>query len=104
MLRIYPHIIRLLQLLKPVFDKIAAHDADLARQGRRAGSSIALNTAEGGGLTGGNRRMRYKTALGSAREVWCVCDIGEALGYVTVSEETRDLLDMIIATLVNVTK
>ena len=104
MLRIYPHIIRLLRLLKPVFDKIAQHDSDLARQGRRAGSSIALNTAEGGGLTGGNRRMRYKTALGSAREVWCVCDIGEALGYVTVSDEIRDLLDMIIATLVNVTK
>ena len=49
MLRIYPHIIRLLQLLKPVFDKIALHDSDLARQGRRAGSSIALNTLKAAG-------------------------------------------------------
>ena len=88
MLRIYPHIIRLLRLLKPAFDKIALHDSDLARQGRRAGTSTALNTAEGGGLTGGNRRMRYKTALGSAREVWCVCGIGEALGYVIMSRRS----------------
>jgi len=45
--------------------EIGRHDPDLARQGKRAASSIALNTAEGYGSMDGNRRL--VTAPRSAR-------------------------------------
>lgn len=104
MLRIYRVIIELLRLLAPILDKIGQRDPDLARQGRRAASSIALNCAEASGVRAGNRRQRLLTSLGSAREVEAVCDIGEALGYVKVPAETRAKLNHVIGALVQLTK
>src|SRR6185503_20333733 len=46
MLRIYPFIIETFKAVAPVIREIGRHDVDLARQTRRAASSIALNTAE----------------------------------------------------------
>ena len=103
MLRIYDTVIALLKLLGPVFDKIAERDPDLARQGRRAASSIALNIAEGAGVRAGNRRSRYRTALGSALEVRAVLDIAEALGMVSVSAEIREMLRNVVGVLVKCT-
>ncbi len=103
MLRIYDTVIALLKLLGPVFDKIAERDPDLARQGRRAASSIALNIAEGAGVRAGNRRSRYRTALGSALEVRAVLDIAEALGMVVVSAEIREMLRNVVGVLVKCT-
>jgi four helix bundle protein len=104
MLRIYEIIIVLVALLKVIFDSISQKDADLARQGRRAATSIALNTAEASGVRGGNRRLRLLTALGSAREVEAVCDLGEALGYAKVDTETREVLNHVIGALVLLTR
>jgi four helix bundle protein len=104
MLRIYTVIIELVRLLASLFVKVGQHDADLARQGRRAAASIALNCAEASGVRGGNRRLRLLTALGSAREVEAVCDIGEALGYVKVPAETRAMLNHVIGALVQLTR
>jgi four helix bundle protein len=68
--------------------------------GRRAASSIALNTAEAYGNSGGNERMRFRSALGSAQEVRASLDVAEALGYITaVDGELRDRFDRIAATL-----
>ena len=54
MLRIYDDIIALVRELAGDIERIERRDADLARQLRRAASSIALNTMEGGaGGTGG---------------------------------------------------
>ncbi len=103
MLRIYDTVIALLKLLGPVFDKIAERDPDLARQGRRAASSIALNIAEGAGVRAGNRRSRYGTALGSALEVRAVLDIAEALGMVVVGAEIREMLRNVVGVLVKCT-
>jgi len=86
-------------LLASVFVKIAQHDADLARQARRAASSIALNCGEAAGVRGGNRRLRLLTALGSAREVEAACDVAEALGYAKVDAETRAVLNHVIGAL-----
>ncbi|HEY1954771.1 MAG TPA: four helix bundle protein [Polyangiaceae bacterium] len=100
MLRIYWLIIEVLKMLAPIIREIARHDADLARQARRAASSIALNTAEAYGCTGGNERMRFRSALGSTHEVKACLDVAEALGYIDpVDPRLRDAIDRIAATL-----
>jgi len=81
--------------------QIELHDRDLARQLRRAASSIALNTSEGSGCSGGTRRERYRNALGSARETGACIDVAQALGYVDeVDAKLLDALDHVRATLV----
>jgi four helix bundle protein len=82
MLRIYSTVIDVLRALRPVVALIEAHDRDLARQLRRAASSVALNMCEGSGSRGGTRRERYQNALGSARETGACLDVAVALGYV----------------------
>jgi four helix bundle protein len=104
MLRIYSDVLRLLGRLKAYLDAIERRDADLARQGRRAGASIALNVREGDALSGGNRRLRHASASGSAHEVGAVLDVAEAYGWLTVDEETRDLLDKVQRTLAKLTR
>jgi four helix bundle protein len=66
----------------------------------RSSVSVVLNLAERYGSRGGNKRLRYETALGSARETLANLDVGEAIGYVTVDPALRDRLDRIIGTLV----
>jgi four helix bundle protein len=100
MLRIYSFIIETLKVTGPFIQQIAKHDVDLARQTRRAASSIALNTAEAYGNIGGNERLRFRSALGSTQEVRASLDVAEALGYVeSVDADLRDRLDRIAATL-----
>ena len=101
MLRIYTTIIGFLQGLRPVVAQIESHDRDLARQLRRAASSIALNVSEGSGCHGGTRRERYRNALGSARETGACIDVALAFAYVEeVDVQLLDALDHIRATLV----
>ena len=77
------------------------HDRDLARQLRRAATSVALNTSEGSGNSGGTRRERYRSALGSARETGACIDAAVALGYVEeVDAGLLDRLDHVRAVLV----
>ena len=68
--------------LGPFLKRIERRDRDLARQLRRAGASVHLNVAEGNGLTGGNRRIRFRTAVGSAREVIACAEVAVAFTYV----------------------
>ena len=84
---------------------IERRDSDLARQLRRAATSVLLNLAEGDGVTGGHRRQRYMTAMGSAREVLACFDAAEAMRYVAeVDGDVRRRLDVIIGTLVRVVR
>ena len=82
MLRIYDTMIEVIRELRPVVAAIEANDRDLARQLRRAASSVALNICEGSGSHGGTRRERYRNALGSARETGACLDVALACGYV----------------------
>ena len=68
MLRIYEVVLEVGRGLRPVIETIERHDADLARQMRRAASSVALNVAEGMYSRGKNRAARYHNAMGSMRE------------------------------------
>jgi four helix bundle protein len=103
MLRIYDTMIEVMRGLRPVGVAIEAHDRDLARQLRRASSSVALNLSEGSGSKGGTRTERYRNALGSARETGACLDVALACGYVTgVDAGLLDQLDKVRATLVKI--
>jgi len=101
MLRIFSIVIEVLRGLRPVITKIEVHDRDLARQLRRAASSVALNVSEGSGCKGGTRRERYLNALGSARETGACLDVAMACGYVgEIDGALLDQLDWVRAVLV----
>ena len=105
MLRIYPVILRLVQEVARVAPAIAAHDADLARQLRRALASVPLNTGEGMYSQGAIRTSRYHTAAGSAREVLSCLEVAVAFGYLKeVPPEVLALLNRVIGTLVRLVK
>jgi four helix bundle protein len=104
MLRIYGDAIEVIRVLEPVLREVKSRNANLADQCDRAATSVALNLAEGSGQRAGNRRQRYLTALGEAREVWGACDIIEAKRLSRVDGEIRARLNKIIGTLMNITK
>src|SRR5580700_3217583 len=82
MLRIYDTMISTLTLLRPVIEQIERHDRDLGNQLRRCAASVALNLSEGSGSRGGNRTVRYRSALGSVQETAACIDVAMALGYI----------------------
>ncbi len=105
MLRIYPTAISIVCDAAKAATAISAHDRDLARQLRRAAASVPLNIAEGSGVGGGNRRQRYRTALGSAREVQACFDVAVALRYMPpVNESTSADMNRVIGTLVTLVR
>ena len=99
MLRIYTFILEVLRKVAVLEARIRKHDPDLARQLRRAGSSIALNTAEAMGSHAGNEKARFRTALGSTQETRACLDVAEVFRYVELDAQLRDDLDRIAATL-----
>ena len=103
MLRIYVDAIKVIRLLEPVLGEVKSKNANLADQCDRAATSVALNLSEGSGQRAGNRRLRYQTALGEARELWGACDIIEAKRLAPINPEIRARLNKIIGTLVNIT-
>ena len=103
MLRIYDDMLDALRAMRPLLGGIERRDPDLARQLRRASSSVVLNIAEGSGSSGRLGTARYRTALGRTRETLACLRVGEALGYVeTVPRELMIQLDRVIGTLVRV--
>ena len=104
MLRIYEVALEVVRRLAPVVEEIGRKDPDLARQLRRAKVAVPLNIAEGSYALGGNRRARYRTAMGEAREALGCLEVAEAAGYARVDEETAKMLNRIIGTLYNVVR
>jgi four helix bundle protein len=104
MLRIYDVALAMIREVRPLYRVMKANDPDLARQMRRAASSVVLNLAEGSGVRGGNRKLRYETALGSARETWACIDTAAAWDDVDDVAGVRARLNEIIGTLVRITR
>ena len=103
MLRIHDDMLDALRLMRGLIAAIERRDADLARQLRRAASSVVLNLAEGSGSFGRVRTARYRTALGSARETLSCLRVAEALGYVeAVPDALLACMDRVVGTLVRV--
>jgi len=105
MLRIYPVVLDVVRGVATIVEQIERYDADLARQIRRAMTSVALNTAEGMGTAKGHRRLRYQTALGSAQEVLAGVEVAQAYRYVgKVDAGLLDKMNHVIATLVKLSQ
>ena len=103
MLRIHDVMLDAIGTMRPVVRAIERHDRDLASQLKRAASSVVLNIAEGGGSSGGIRRQRYRTALGSAREAWSCLLVAERAGYiVAIPPALPAQMNRVIGTLVRV--
>jgi len=103
MLRIHDDMLDVIRSMRGALGAIDKRDADLARQLRRAASSVVLNIAEGSGSFGRVRTVRYRTALGSARETLACLQTAEAFGYVQpVSNKMIEGMNRIIGTLVRV--
>ena len=83
--------------------RIGRVDADLARQLRRAASSVPLNIAEGECAIGGNRRSRFDTARGSAKESVACLEVAVAMGYLAANDIAAvvDGFGRVAATLTN---
>ena len=87
MLRIYEDGLVMLEKLTIEIANIERHDADLARQLRRASASVVLNIAEGSYARGRNRKALYSVALGSAKEVRACLDVAIAFRYLAAIDE-----------------
>ena len=98
-MKIYAAMIAMVKCVCAVSRKVQQHDSDLARQMRRACTSVPLNAVEGWHSLGGNRVARFHTAMGSARETVACLDVAVACGYVGEAEvaEERARLDHIVA-------
>lgn len=103
MLKIYDDMLDTVRSMRSMLTAIERCDSDLARQLRRAASSVVLNVAEGSGSFGRVRTMRYRTALGSARETLACLRVAEAFGYVeAMPAAMTDRMNRVIGTLVRV--
>ena len=100
-LKVYGVALEAVRRVGPLAQRVGRVDKDLARQLRRASASVALNLAEGETAVGGNRRARFDSAIGSARESIACLEVAEALGYLEARDiaGATDRMDHVIATL-----
>lgn len=105
MLDLYPVSLEVARDAARIAARLERHDRDLARQLRRAVTSVPLNLAEGMYSRGKLKTARYHTALGSAREVLACIEVGQAMGYLgDIDAEVTDRIDRVIATLVRLVR
>ena len=82
--------------LVPLVAAIDRHDPDLARQLRKARSSMPLNIGEGSHARGAKRNLHYSYAKGSAQESIVILE-----NIKEVPPELVEMLRRIIGTLYN---
>ena len=94
------------RLIRPLIDRIAARNAALAGQLRRAASGMPLSLAEGRRRRGGDRTYHYRVGAGSAAEALAALDVADAWGYTAPAEAAaaRAALDRLLGLLWQLTK
>ena len=100
MLNIYSVILTFVADIAELTPRIAHHDPDLARQLRRASSSVALNCAEGMYARGRSRTAAYNIALREMRESYAALEVSVRLRYLPpLRTDLEDRIQRILATL-----
>jgi four helix bundle protein len=91
--------VEMIAATRPLLAQLGRRDPDLARQLRRAATSIALNLAEGARRDGRDRQHSFRVAAGSSDEVRAGLRIAEALGQLGATDlrPCRELLDRVAA-------
>ncbi len=86
MLQIQEVAVDMVRGLRAPLVLIDGADRDLGRQVRRAAASVVLNMGEGSGSSGGTRRERYRSALGSLRQAEAALTVAVAFGYIAEAD------------------
>jgi four helix bundle protein len=104
-LEIYPVALELVRRVSLLLPGLRTRSSALADQLERALISVPLNLAEGAYSGGRNRRARYQTAAGSAREALACLETAQAFGWAEASDaELVALFNRVIGTLVRLTR
>ena len=100
-LRVEDEIVEVVGRLHRLARAVMRKDPDLARQLKRAATSIGLNAAEGLYGRDGSRRVRLENAMCSGRETIMALRIAAAAEYVDDGQAAREAkcVDRIVATL-----
>jgi four helix bundle protein len=98
-MRIYQLALEMVGSVYRLAAEVQGRDPDLARQMRRASSSVVLNIGEGMYSQGGRKVSRYFDAMGSARETMACLHVCVATRSLVQERVDEDLvrLDRIIA-------
>ena len=98
-MRIYTLALEMVASVYRLADDVQESDRDLARQMRRASSTVVLNLAEGMYSQGGRKVARYFDSMASARETMACLDLCIATRMLPRAKVDADLarLDSIIA-------
>ena len=84
---------QIVRLMARLIDDVARRDPDLARQMRKATTSIPLNVAEGRQRAGKDVRHHYRVAGGSAAELVSQLQVALDWGYIADASAVLALLD-----------
>ena len=100
-MRIYDKSLELVASVSKLSRRVQEHDGDLARQMRRAVTSVPLNMQEGLYSRAGNRVARFHDSMASAKETMACLHVSAAAGYLPAEAITEDLdrIDHVVATL-----
>ena len=103
---VYDRSLELISQLATPTKALERHDRDLAKQLRRAASSVVLNIAEGRRREGQDRTYHFRVAAGSAEETRACLRVAAAGGHLDEAIAAAPLatLDRVAAMLYRLTR
>lgn len=91
---VYDLALQMLRHIKPLIDKVARHDRNLADHMHRSAQQSFLNLAEAQSARGRNEVAKFTNALCEAREARAAVAVAVAWGYVTEAESKPSDADL----------